>query len=975
MDLIIVDNYGFATMNNLTDASRWGHPLNTLRVTSERAILRREQLVFTRDTYAVGYEDSFCCAKPIIYGSKHQLASPTIIQQNLEYRFEIIDPDPEATGDKLFETPARYLPLDVRFYHCNFDGRYTVGTGRVRIMNIFIDPFDGVFVLDHSSVYNWWHFPLDTQRGLISSHRGTVPVVILPDLETIYYTERSPNIDGIFIYFQPNDRTTRSRYVKDTKKNPYRVINSIAIINKNTIRDLDGNVLLISTPGNWEVTDNMILDCGMRQADSTAVLSFEGNFDSFGSYVMTGNYINTSKTYLFPLGGGASNKERVAAISFQGFKFPSDWIFRNNTVALNGPINQVITTSVFGGSGGGQATDNEPIQGFEYGWFKRGGPKFFKAPKINAQDPKPNTWDAAVIADRNTDSSRAAIIAGTNYDPSYAGVQDANSFDDPLQKLVPLSHEDTIHFFEITNLDAGYTIGVRFKDVPPQVIVKTLDVTVSNVSMFSFFQQQLYPYRIVAIENNLDVAKLLANGTSLEGIEHGLGIHGINADIIACTGQKDIYETSFQQCITCNNGCPVHLPDACYVDPANATFVPENPYYGTWLFSTINDAILDCRNPKRVIIVSRQASPYTEVWNLDLGNWTIQTDPSSPAQILVGSPIQINANNLTISGFEFLHNAGEASPTLIKGGMITNDPINITISNCTFNGGGTTQQAVFGSFDSIAFVSNYFIEYDSILPVVDLNSVCGMLFYDNNTMVDVNRVALRASNYDVSSITRNSFENCGTFAPNDMPYCVYISNCYDTAVTITFHHNLHYAVGYTHIEGTPRRAAYWLDGLPLNNKKTKFDLQFNEAAGLDIGIRATNTDDLSTGSFIGDTRATVGYLSIMNRNQDVTGTWHYVIWGMPSGDANIETNPLTTTKYYCDNDCGAAYQNITRIIAFATVIGVIILWCCIGSVRIPNQFLLLFGYSDVIDDFVALDPVVLPRLRKFERLNENGQPV
>lgn len=966
MDLIIVDNYGFSSMNNLTDASRWGHPLNTLRVTSERAILRREQLIFTRDTYALGIEDSFCCAKPIIYGSKHQLASAYVIQENLEYRFEITDPDPEATGDKLFETPARYLPLDIRFYRCNFDGRYTIGTGRVRIMNIFIDPFDGVFVLERNHIYNWWHFPLGTRRGLISSHRGTVPVVILPDLETVYYTERSPNIDGMFIYFQPNDRTTRSRYVKDTKKNPYRVINSMAMIHKNNIRDLDGNVLLVSTPGNWEITDNEILDCGMRQADSTSVLSFEGNFDSFGSYVMTGNYINTTKTYLFPLGGGAGNKERVAAISFQGFKFPSDWIFRNNTVALNGPVGQDITTdSVFSGTGGGQATDNPPIEGFDYGWFKRGGPKFFNAPKINAQDPKPNTWDASIIADRNLDNTRAGIIAGTNYDPSYAGVQDPDSFDDPLQRLVPLSYEDTIHFFDITNLDAGYTVGVRFKDVPPQVIVKTLDPAVSNLSMFSFFQPQLYPYRIVAIENNLDAAKLLLNNTSLEDIEHGPGIHGINADIIACTGQKDVMESSFQQCIVCNNGCPVQLPNACYVDPGNATFVPENPYYGTWLFSTIEDALLNCRNPKRVIIVTRQSSPFTDVWNLDFGNWTIKSNSSNPAQILVGTSIQINANNLTISGFEFIHNAGDAAPTLTKGGLIGSDPINITITNCTFNGDGTVQQAVTGSYDSIAFVSNLFINYDSDLPVIDLASSCGMLFYDDNTMVDVKRAALRASNYDISSITRNSFENCGSKATNDMPFCVYVSNCYDTAVSITFRRNYHYATGYNHVSGTPRRAAYWIDGLPLNNGNTKFDLQFNEAAGLDIGLRATNADDLSTSSFIGDPRATVGYLSIMNRNQDVTGTWHYVVWGPPSGDANIEADPEMTKKFYCDNDCGGAYQSITKVIGWSAFVLIVILYFFLRGLTLPNQFLRLFGYSTVINEYVPLYHSVAPVLRKL----------
>jgi hypothetical protein len=965
LDLIITENYGFATMNNITEASRWGHPLNMLKVTSERAILRREQILYTRDSFVVGYSDSFCCARPIIYGSKHQTGSPNIIQQYLEYRFEITDPDPEATGDVLFETPALYLPLDIRFYDCNFDGRYVVGTGRVKIMNIFMDPYEGIFVFDRNHVYNWWHFPLGTKRGTISSHRGIVPVIILPDLETIYYTERSPNIDGIFVYFHPNDRTTRSRFVKDTKQNPFRIINSIAIITSNTIRDLDGNVLSISTPGNWEIHDNNILDCGMRQADSTAVISLEGNIDSFGSYVMTNTYINTTKTYLFPLGGGASNKERVCALRFAGFRFPTDFIIRNTTVALNGPTGEVIGIEVV-------KEKNPPLEGFEFGWFKRGGPKFFNAPKLNAQDPKPNTWDASVIADRNINPDRAAIIAGTNFDPSYSYIQDPDSYDDPLQKLVPLSQEDVIHFFEITNQDAGYTIGIRFVDVPPQVIIKTLDVTISNTSMFSFFQPQLYPYRIVAIMNNMDVAKLLAVGESLDNIEHGPGIHGINADIIACSGQKDILETSFQQCIICNLGCPVRLPDACYVDPGNATFVPENPYYGTWLFSTINDAVAFCRNPKRIIIVTRQSSPYTDSWNLEFANWTIKSNGTSPAQVLVSVPVQINNNNISISGIEFIHNTGDMSPTFIKGDMIIGDPINITVSNCTFNGGGTTQQAVVGSFDSIAFVSNLFVEYSSTLPVVDLSSSCGLLFFDNNTMIDVKGSALRAMNYDVSSITRNVFENCGAHASNDLPFCVYVGNCYDTVVSVTFRRNLHYAAGYTYIEGTNRRTAYWIDGLPLAKKSVKFDLQFNDAAGLDIGLRVTHTDDLSLTSFIGDTRATVDYLSIMSRNHDVTGTWHYIVWGEPSADINIETDPGGNVKYYCDNDCGSAYQYFTLVIASAVALGIAFLYCCIClPFRLPDPYLELFGYSHVLGREVALDPSVVPVQRQLPPVENN----
>lgn len=964
-DLIISPFYGFYFINNLTEASRWGKPLNMLRVTSERAILRREQIFFTRDTYAVGIPDTFCCARPIIYGSKHQLFTPTEVVDYVEFRLEIEDFSDDSIGDKLFETPGRYLPLDVRFYRCWFNGRNQIGTGRVRIMNIYMDPYEGVFVFHNNSVFDWWNLPRNTQRGIVHNNNGITPVLILPDDGTLFYTERAPNIDGIYVFFQQTDRTVRSRFVKASKKNPARSIDSIAIITDNTIRDLDGNVLWISTPGNWEITDNRIIDCGSRQTDAIATLYLEGEPTSFGSYVYSRNYMNTTKNLLFPYVGGSANKELHAAIFMCCLRYPVTFECVDNTVALNGFFSGNLSDSwtLFD-------TDNPPLEGnFDFGFFKKGGVKFFNAPKVNAQTPTPNPLDAEKIAQRPLVMTRQEAIASTNYDPDIGTEQDPDSFDDPIQKLLPLSKEDILTVFKQNTNVQGYPIAFR-TTLPPQVIIKTVNPARVNASIGVFFQRQLYPYRELSAVNGDDVTVLLANGNYTTQFRYGPGFHGVKDDIVACKGDHDSLQKSFAACIICNDGCPVILPDACYVHPGNESFVPENPYFGTWFFNTLNDALFACKNPKKVIKINFKDTPYEDAWDFEFANWTVEAaDPKNPPIIKVNVPILINADNIAISGFYFSHNVGADGPTFTVGSVIDHDPEKITLTNNTFDGVDTTQSAIVGKFESIAIIGNLFKNYDSTNPEVDLTSSCGMLFFNQNMFVDVKGNALRASNYDVSNIVGNAFENCGYATSESDPYCVYISNCFGTSMTEIFKKNTHFALGYTYTPGTTRRAAFWLDTLELANKNVSYDFEFNEANGLDIGMRITNADDLSSGATFGGLRATVSFMSIRQRNQDVTGKWHYLVWGPPSDDINIENNPEATTKFYCDNDCGGSYNDVSLIIASASGLGLLILICILYTPRLPNYYEQNIAYSFVVHRDIALDPALLPdkRFPPFEQ--------
>lgn len=982
--LTTVDNYGFDTMNNLTAASRWGYPLNVVRVTSGIAILRREIFDFEKDLYAVGIEDPFCCKKPIFYGGAHQMGALTTVLDNLEFRFEINpdEIDDDISGNQHFETPARWLAMDIRFLRCNFDGRYTIGSSTIDIAILSMDPNEGNFVLDSCTIYNWYHYPIGTYRGVLESNRGVVPVLVLPD-GTVYNTALAPTIKGFKIYFQPLDREVGTRFVKNTPKNPFKFINSMAVITGNNFTDLDGSVLLVTGPGNWYISDNRILDCGVRQPRETFLISLEGNQDSFGSYIFQNMYINNTKNYLFPYGGGASNPVLVAAVEMFNFAYPTVWLFKNITIALNGGrgIEDFITYPEL---------PDQPQLGDEfdkYGLFKRGGPKFFNAPEINGRKPTPNRWNAADIAQTgDVDDSQASIMAGggTVSTSGSAGIDeiigitsnpaggtsnvvvplDPDSFNDPLQFIVPRSAEGVIFPFVITNTDGGYPIGVRFSGTtPPQVIVKTLDPTISNFSLFSFFQPQLYPYRIVSVMSGNNAAEILANGGSVNAsFDFGPGIHGITSDIVACSGHKDIMEFAFSQCIVCNRGCPVQLPDACYVDPANATYVPENPYFGTWLFANMQSAVMNCKNPRRIIIVVRQEDPYQDSWEIDYGNWTIISNSSNPAQVLLSMPLMINADNVSIHGFEFIHNVGDFAPTVTTGFVPGFQPMAISFDSCIFTGEDTIQSAFAGgTWAGLAITKCTFNGYNNALtPVVWIDSSCGMLYMKDNTFNGVKRVALFASNFDVSDIENNNFIECGAQAPDGMPFCVYISNCYATAAKIIFAHNDHNASMYHFVTGTPRRAAYWLDGIPIDRIQNRIALNQNSASGLDIGMRVTNIPDASAGSIIKDRQATVAYLSNYNSNQDVLGSFHYIVWGEPADDMAIENDPEGTKKFYCDNDCAISTNDISVVFTLGGI-GIFFIFCCaLMRFQLPNPLDDKIQVSNVLGVNVVLDPAIAP---------------
>jgi hypothetical protein len=188
--------------------------------------------------------------------------------------------------------------------------------------------------------------------------------------------------------------------------------------------------------------------------------------------------------------------------------------------------------------------------------------------------------------------------------------------------------------------------------------------------------------------------------------------------------------------------------------------------------------------------------------------------------------------------------------------------------------------------------------------------------------------------------------------------------CKNTSQHFVFSKNLQTMTS-APIPRTTRVAAYWLDNIDVffGNRTAGYpgpDITFNAASNLDIGMRVTNIDDINTGFLSVSNRATVAYLTYQQKNIEIYGLWHDIVWGPPSGDNLIETNPLATEKYYCDHDCNNSVGHISLIIAIAAVVAFFV---CYFTFRVfplcRNLYNRRVVHSDVVRGYVALDPAYL----------------
>ena len=971
-DFIISDHYGFSVINNLTACNIYHLPLTTFcNVTSGRARIRKEDVMFFKDMQAIGDLDFPCCDKPVIEGY-HKLLSPVLALEYIEFwmLFPVASYQP---GFDMFATLSEFSALLVYFDHCCFDGRYFLYEERITIMQIFMREQDGDFSISNSRFYNWWHFPDNTQLGYIQDEqRGYVSIVLLPNGD-VFKPERSPDLDGIVINYQSYQRydlnpfiIPRARVVSEEDELETQRALSVALgggaaaetfvttsdgrvrlpvqpptgkaiesyfgLENCYFENLDGNAVRVRSPGNMFVSGNVFYDCGVRQYEEIALTEFEMNPDSLGDYIWEDNYYVQHKPFLFPFGGGEANRVRYAAIFLHEAGSPRRWKMFNNTVVVlenAGPgavlapsTNIPVVTTVLG------PPPNNPTKLDDFL-----GTSILNDPaglgSLRNEDIKPFT---------RTDES----IVKTNLKPQLSQrgfVNEVNS-----RVLVTTGGSEVyaggFGSYDIDVTSYGFPIGLRLSSIPGDVLAKTLTPGRQlNYTDFYFSQEQLYYFRLLVGEfngPNTTFALAYGNYTADEIPTDGAGIQGIIADMIYCSPQSDALDGEWAECAVCNDGCPILPPDSCIVDPENDTFVPQNPYYNTWLFSTLNDAVLLCKDTRREIELMRQDRfPFTVEWNLRAGNWTIFSRDGAVVRVNQHSVI-LNAHNLEFRNITFEHYISDKFPTVTVGTAIGGVAHNITFHNCTFDGRKTKADAIAGNYGTLAISDTNFLGYRGKY-VVHVASDCGMLAFEENYVDRADGSALDASNYDLAIIQGNTFDKCGGNEKN-IPACVRLSMCIDTMVELVFSQNVQ-SQGDT---DNPRFgpddafvAAYWLDGIPASG--AIIDLTGNQAEGLPVGIRVTNMEDRANSTsttfydlyFASDYRRNPLWVYVVQRNVLVTGRRYNVWVADPDEDETIRDSPNKWKHRWCNEDCLASAETGSQRFLGSFIFGIVVIGYCL----------------------------------------------
>jgi len=990
-DFIITDFYGFAYTNNVTQCNTYSLELNPCNVTSGRARLRREDILFRRNMYAIGGMDIPCCEKPVIQGN-HLIVADLTALESIEwwYYFELNDFEP---GFELFRTQDEFSAFQIYFEDCCFDGRYYLYEFRSRMIDVHMREEDGDFAMVDCLAYNWWHYPEGTQIAFIEddSLKGLIGVVSLPNGD-VFKWERSPDMDGVMVRYRPytvvdinpfvipqrtDDEITDSefqdlvqqlgsveaaeQYVETLDgrvRNPIppplsNAPESFFTMRGNYFRDFDGNAVRVIAPGNIEFVDNVFHDCGMRQFEEHALLNFEMNPDSVGDYVYESNYANQTKPFLFPFGGGDGNKVRFACWEMYETGRPRRFRYWNNTCVLL--ENQEDFLQLI------DDLENDRIQL---------SPKPARSDGLFADPFNLNSVETDDIEPFDT---TLEDLTKTNLKPALGatGFQTSENSRVITDQSTLIQYATGLGTYQLDVTQRGYTVGLRLYSIDRETILKTLTPGRQNTTLYPFFQPGLYPLRVLANElNSINSTLLFAEGVYTPDTlpTNGPGIQGMSADIIYCAGFEDALDGMFEECAVCNDGCPVIPPDSCIVDPGNGTFVPENPYFNRWIFTSVSSAVRNCRDPNRMIRIVRQEQPYQLPWDLQGSNFTIFSNDGADVTVSQHS-VLLGGHDLTFFNLTFYHQLGDRGPTIRPhSGVIAR---NITFDRCTFNGvnaDDSTSPAIDGQFENFAMVDCDFRNYggDHVVRVLS-DQTCSIFEADENTFTGAPGHAIFARGFDMAIVQKNKFVDCGGRRV-DQTAVVYLEMCLESMVELVFSDNWHAQdpdeVLYPQSTDGVFVAAYWLDNV-TNRTGVALDLTGNEAEGLPIGTRVTNYERRKSIYEGDDPRQDVRWVYAWNRNIAVQGTWHFIVVYPLLGantvayfDGLIDMDPVGTTQYYCDADCGGVGGKYTSLIIFLSVIVAFfaIFSICVCVCFMANLRLEGFVYSPALETSYPADP-------------------
>lgn len=1035
-NLNLVEEYGFRYLNNITDCSIYSLNLNLCKVTSGIARLRREFMYLERDVYAEGVPDYPCCQKPVIYGHHKWAGSETNVYDTIEWRefFELGDFE---VGHELFSTVEEFQVYQVYFENCDFNGNYYLYEEQSRIMDVAVREDIGEFSLVNNRFYNWWHYPNGTQLGFVldAAGRGEVPVVILPNGD-VFKWDRSPVQSGIHVSFRPytifdqnpfvipreEPNLGRSTYqilssqlggteetdsyldavygrnVKPPKRVIYDDDRSYLIGEENYWRDLDGLVFRAQAPANILWNNNIVHDCGMRQHQAISAWEFELNPSSYGELIWEYNYLNQTKPYLFALGGGDMTTP-FTAIRIYNAGRPRVFRIFNTTVILleNQPLDGVFAGLNEDGTTGDPfiivphkpLMDTGPIGSLSSAFF---GPTNNPITSLNTATNEDVPGYTAELRDFTHTRFQPVITSDgfldpTSTDPRRYGFSTSENSRQLSRNIGQLLWVTGIGQYDVRYTDRGFWEAITLAAMDADTLYKNVVPGRQNTTLYPFLSPELSPLRAIAsAQNSQDSIYLLAHGTSYADLpRNGPGAQGCIADIRYCPAYQETASNYFQFCATCNDGCPPQLPNYCEVDPYGGLAVPENPFYNTWAFNSISQAVRTCVAPSRLIRIVAQPDhrPYDEPLDLrGAGNFTLYSDDGAVIHV-DHHPMYINTNYLTFRNLTFVHWISNSFPTVQSGTLIQTSqpagPIGIVFDECTFYGNDKKPPTIIdGFFEELALYNNLFTGYVKTHAAIRVNASCGIFLAEGNMFDMIDGASINVTDVDVVRITKNDFDDCGGRV-EDIGAVVYVRPCLNSVIQVHIYRNWHEQsrdVLFPQTNAGIYVATYWLDGVSnrtfitqepryetLDNgtvivsvyfNKTNsvdYELSKNAAKNLPIGFRLTRYQPQPS-MFNPPSSLSAGprWIYAIHPNTDLRFTWHCVtvyteaipdnITGIASMDAYVDANPTASVNYWCNcNDACSTGANVfdvyfySGLILFFVGVSFLIFLC----VRVPYR--------------------------------------
>ena len=945
--------YGFDTWNNVTAADRhagpflWFDTYNVsfpVRVTQENGSrLSRENITLNRPIKFVG--DPWPCGLlPVILGNSHTLNTWYVWMERMEYRY--------ADVNKNSGAPLWYTPVNNKLHTLVINASLFVGMdnpdgGRIWIIRVFMNNRNGTFNLWDSAFFRWWHHDdytvVPQEMVFVEGKRPDAP--FLTSNETSVTEKSQKDLEKRCSTASRNPRITYKRLCPKGKCREHYTNTNNGVLGKPI-------PILIYPDGRRVRADRAPATLGVmvkygdgavpsrplmviksllqRQLDSLYFTEFGDREDRVNEimdqlvkvgylpplvdrlslrYAAESIYNETYTEVGDPEDVSAEVYQRLTRRTYARVENCSFWDI-DGSVLYIGPVwnGFVVNNSAL------NCGLRDPISYFAFlleGYKDSNGSYIFSLNRFN-QTRSPLFPQAGIKTVRSNTGTPVNFAAFWLHSMCNASVWLFRNNTAAINSITILN--GTISRTSRGTIDGRYITGAMYgarfsgicnetfhRNVPPDAVIYDAN-----------WRPEQLPLRLAVKYGNKNVK-------------------GLVCDVIFCELHNDLSSStkSFRNdCTCCNDGCQAPPPPKCVVDRDNATFVPGNPYWQTYLFTSLNDAVANCTAASRTIEVRAQQDPYTEDLVLTGEGGFKIVSPSRA--VFRTSNIRINAPGLSFQDVLLQHEGGQP--------LVTTDIAflaNVSFSNVTFSGGGTYHPAIQGTFHNLTLLGCTFKKYESDF-LVNVTSDCGSMDVENSVFKRVPGAVLWMVNLCSYTLKYNTFVNCGSRRPdiNPMVYLqgvILANGTVNSTGPMNFENNLSVQNDTTGILLQPDcgyGTTFYFNGLPSNGN---YYIYRNRASGLGVGIRVANVTDIATDekAVIGKRPQLLEYKILYYwQNSLVSGTWKNIVRGIPCDDANLVADPYGQRGRGLEITPKEGRANTTLTLLFAFIIAFAMLLCC-----------------------------------------------